>query len=258
MFLSRLKNHMTEQNWFAVWLELFILFLAVFVGLQADNWNEERIAKKNAKIYYERLITDLESEERTRLTRIKYNEQVLAHGKSALEALQQPELKNKEEFLIDLYQATQLWNYTPQRATYDELLSVGIANAIPNIEARTRLANYYLGLQNSQQIQQERIPYRQSLRRFMPHVIQSAVRQNCGDIFESGEDGVVLIYLPEECSLSLDQAVIDSAIDKTLLYENLEVDLTQRLADLENKVTNLRNYITPTRELASQLAELTD
>ena len=44
MFLSRLKKHMTEQNWFAVWLELFILFLAVFVGLQADNWNEERIA----------------------------------------------------------------------------------------------------------------------------------------------------------------------------------------------------------------------
>ena len=258
MFLSRLKKHMTEQNWFAVWLELFILFLAVFVGLQADNWNEERIAKKNAKIYYERLIADLESEERTRLTRIRYNEQTLAHGKSALEALQQPELENKEEFLVDLYQATQLWNYTPQRATYDELLSVGIANAIPNIEARTRLANYYLGLENSQQIQQERIPYRQSLRRFMPHVIQNAVRQNCGDIFESGEDGVVLIYLPEECNLSLDQAVIDSAVDKTLLYENLEVDLTQRLADLENKVTNLRNYISPTRELASQLAELTD
>ena len=92
----------------------------------------------------------------------------------------------------------------------------------------------------------------------MPHVIQNAVRQNCGDIFESGEDGVVLIYLPEECNLSLDQAVIDSAVDKTLLYENLEVDLTQRLADLENKVTNLRNYISPTRELASQLAELTD
>lgn len=258
MFLSRLKNHMTEQNWFAVWLELFILFLAVFVGLQADNWNEERIAKKNAKIYYERLIADLESEERTRLTRIRYNEQTLAHGKSALEALRQTESKNNEALLIDLYQATQIWNYTPQRATYDELLSVGIANAIPNIEVRTRLANYYLGLQNSQMIQQERTPYRQSLRRFMPHVIQNAVRENCGDIFESGEDGVVLIYLPEECSLSLDQAVIDSAVEQTLRYENLEVDLTQRLADLENKLTNLGNYITPTSELAAQLAKLTD
>ena len=62
MILRRFMQHVREQNWFAVWLELFILFLAVFVGLQADNWNEERIAKKNAKIYYERLIADLEAE----------------------------------------------------------------------------------------------------------------------------------------------------------------------------------------------------
>ena len=92
----------------------------------------------------------------------------------------------------------------------------------------------------------------------MPHVIQNAVRENCGDIFESGEDGVVLIYLPEECSLSLDQAVIDTAVEQTLLYENLEADLTQRLADLENKLTNLENYIAPTSDLAAQLTKLTN
>ena len=37
--------HVKEQNWFAVWLDLIIVFLAVFIGLQADNWNEELLAE---------------------------------------------------------------------------------------------------------------------------------------------------------------------------------------------------------------------
>ncbi|MFT4767449.1 MAG: hypothetical protein ACI8RN_000575 [Glaciecola sp.] len=80
-----------------------------------------------------------------------------------------------EEFLVDLYQATKIWNYTPQRATYDELLSVGIANAIPDVQIRSRLANYYLGLQNSKEVQQERVAFRQNIRRYMPHIVQKVV-----------------------------------------------------------------------------------
>ena len=113
-----------------------------------------------------------------------------------LQALGPPEIWDDEQFLIDLYQATQLWNYAPQRATYDELLSIGIANAIPDAVVRGRLANYYLGLLNSRKIQQEQAPYRRNLRRYMPHEVQSAVRDRCGDIFESREDGVVLISFP--------------------------------------------------------------
>lgn len=258
MFLRRLTNHFSEQNWFAVLLDLFIVFLAVFVGLQADNWNEERIARSNAKIYYARLIQDLHSEDLTRSTRIAYNQQALAHAKNALEALIRPDIPLGEQFLIDLYQATQIWNYSPQRTTYDELLSIGIANAIPNADMRRRLANYYLGLGNSKNIQQERTPYRQNLRRHMPHVVQTAVREECGDIFQSGQDGVVLIFLPEECALNLDPAVVEAAVEKTLQYEDLELDLTQAIADLENKLVNLGNYITPTREIVAQLSELTE
>jgi len=258
MPIRRISKHLKEQDWFAVWLDLIIVFLAVFIGLQADNWNEERLAKSNAKIYYARLIDDLRAEEITRLSRITYYEQTLAHGEAALHALNQSAPVMGEEFLVDLYQVTQIWNYTPQRATYDELVSIGIANAIPDVQIRSRLANYYLGLQNSKEIQQERMPFRQNIRRYMPHIVQNAVRENCGDRFESRNDGVVLISLPEECDLALGPTVIDEALVKTLSYSELEIDLTQSVADLENKILNLNNYITPTRELAARLAELAD
>lgn len=257
MFLRRIRQHLSEQNWFAVWLDLLIVFLAVFVGLQADNWNQDRVANSNAKIYYARLIQDLRAEEVTRLARIAYYRQALKHGESALLALGRPEFEDHEQLLIDLYQATQLWNYAPQRATYDELLAIGIANAIPDPGVRGRLANYYLGLTNSMQIQQERTPYRQNLRRFMPHDIQSAIREECGDIFESREDGVVLVSLPEDCELNLDPAYAERAVKETAGYEDMKADLTHRVGDLENKILNLSNYIAPTRQIIAQLDELT-
>ena len=258
MPIRRISKHVKDQNWFAVWLDLIIVFLAVFIGLQADNWNEGRLAKSNAKIYYARLIDDLRAEEITRLSRITYYEQTLAHGNAALQSLNQSERVLGEKFLVDLYQVSQIWNYTPQRATYDELLSMGIANAIPNVHIRSRLANFYLGLQNSKEIQQERMPFRQNIRRYMPHIVQNAVRENCGDIFESRDDGVILISLPEECDLALAPTVIDEAVARTLLYNDLEIGLTQSVADLENKIVNLGNYITPTRGLLAHLAGLVD
>jgi hypothetical protein len=230
--------------------------LAVFVGLQADTWNEKRIARSNAKIYYARLIDDLRAEEGTRLSRITYYQQTLEHGESALQALRRPKDSLGEQFLIDLYQVTQIWNYTPQRATYDELLSIGIANAIPDAEVRRVLANYYLGLENSKQIQQERMPFRSNLRRYMPHAVQSAVREKCGDTFESGSTGIVTVSLPGECALNLDSSLTAEAVMAVFRYGSLEIDLTQSVGDLENKLLNLNNYIAPTREIIAHLTEL--
>lgn len=253
---QRIKKHIEAQNWFAVLLELLIVFLAVFVGLQADNWNDARVAKSNAKTYYLRLIDDLRAEESTRLARITYYQQTLEHGESALQALTLPRSVLDEKFLIDLYQVTQIWNYTPQRATYDELLSMGIANAIPDIGVRSRLANYYLGLENSKLIQQERTPFRRNLRRHMPHSVQRAVREHCGDMFESGSDGIVIVSLPLECDLSFEPKQISEAVTAVFLYEELEIDLTHGVGDLDNKLLNLGNYIAPTREIITHLTEL--
>ena len=108
MQLLRISRNFKEQNWFAVSLELFIVFLAVFIGLQADNWNQERIAKETAKTYYSRLIEDMRAEESSRLARITYYRQALEHGKRALLALQQPNNDMGQQFLIDVYQSTQL------------------------------------------------------------------------------------------------------------------------------------------------------
>ena len=255
MRIQRFNKYIKEQNWFAVLIELFVVFLAVFIGLQADTWNEQRIAKSTAKTYYVRLIEDLRAEESTRLARIAYYEIALSHGNAALNALQNNENDLGEQFLIDLYQATQIWNYTPQRATYDELLSIGIANAIPDQEIRYLLANYYLALENSKLIQQERAPFRINLRHKMPHQAQAAIRKNCGDKFSYQENGVVSVSLPQSCVLNIDSTVVTEAVNQLRLYNDLMPELTYQLSGLENKLFNLHNYLSPTRDIITQLSE---
>ena len=42
MLLRRVTKHITEQNWFAVGIDFFIVIVGVFIGIQVANWNEGR------------------------------------------------------------------------------------------------------------------------------------------------------------------------------------------------------------------------
>jgi len=256
MLVRRISIHVKEQNWFAVWLDVAIVFVGVFIGLQADNWNETRITKAEAKTYYARLIEDLRAEESTRLGQIAYYQRTKQHGEAALRALQLADKSLGEQFLIDLYQATQMWNYKTQRTTYDELLSGSIANAIPDAAVRQQLANYYVALESSQLAQLERTPFRDNLRGHMPHAVQSRVRKNCGDRFTFQNNYIMQLELPESCDLALDPLVVSEAVDALGSYANLEMDLTRHLADLEMKLVSLESYLSPTRELVEHLEKI--
>ena len=45
MILRRLAEAVTEQNWFTVVLEVLIVVVGIFIGLQVDYWNTERIER---------------------------------------------------------------------------------------------------------------------------------------------------------------------------------------------------------------------
>jgi len=253
MLIRRISEHLKEQNWFAVWLDVFVVFLGVFIGLQADNWNETRIAKAEAKIYYERLIEDLRAEEITQLAHIAYYQSTKRHGEAALRALQQHDGLLGGEFLIDIYQATQIWNYRIQRATYDKILSGSIADAIPDASVRRQLANYYVGLEGSEIAQQERTPFRDNLRAYLPHAVQNSVRANCGDRYEFDSNHVVWLSLPQNCDLTFEPMAISEAVNALKSYADLEKELTRHLADIESKLVTLEFTLFQTREIVSHL-----
>lgn len=58
MFSRRLVDDLRRQNWTTVAIEIFVLTLGVFLGLQAENWSQNRKDRAELRAYTERLIRD--------------------------------------------------------------------------------------------------------------------------------------------------------------------------------------------------------
>lgn len=61
MILRRLSQHVKDQNWTAVGLDFLIVVLGVFLGLQASNWNSDRVAQAEAHDLLQRMSLEAEA-----------------------------------------------------------------------------------------------------------------------------------------------------------------------------------------------------
>lgn len=51
MILRKLADAIAAQNWFTVVLEVLIVVVGIFIGLQVDDWNEIRKDRKRGVLY---------------------------------------------------------------------------------------------------------------------------------------------------------------------------------------------------------------
>ena len=253
MLPSRLRNHINNQNWSAISLELLVVILGVFIGLQVDNWNQTRIEHNAVKSYYDRLIEDLRTNAESFQARQDYYRDVQAHGQSALDTLQGSKTASPEQFLIDAYQASQLWQVSINRAAYDEILSVGAMNTIPDINSRSKLTNYHAAFAGVSLQLNTLSPYRDTVRAYIPIDIQREITANCGDDITVDEKGALQNRLPDKCQLKLDPAEASKAKDALMLAPDLKTQLTRILAHLDLKLTILGRNKDRSTELADYL-----
>ena len=209
--------------------------MGIFLGMQVTEWNEEGKNEARTLNYYDRLIGDIESERRALLARIDYMQVTDSYGHSALDLLNQDASKFTSDYFVALYQASQIWTYSVQRGTYDEILASGIAEAIPDSILRTRLGNFYLSAEATRQIIVATTPYRQRIRRYLPNDIQSLIRENCSDEFILSERSLLILKLPSSCDVSFSERQITEATQALVDYRDLKQDLVQRLASIASK-----------------------
>ncbi|MGI9263315.1 MAG: hypothetical protein ACR2QU_00205, partial [Gammaproteobacteria bacterium] len=59
MILRRLSEALRTQNWFTVVLEVAIVVVGIFIGLQVDAWNQTRLDKVDERLFLERIHEEL-------------------------------------------------------------------------------------------------------------------------------------------------------------------------------------------------------
>jgi len=60
VIFRRFSEHISKQNWFAVGLDLAVVVLGIYIGLQADAWMSAKQDRNLEVEYLERLLADME------------------------------------------------------------------------------------------------------------------------------------------------------------------------------------------------------
>ena len=148
MILQQMATALRQRDWFTVVIELLIVVLGVFLGLQAQQWSSERAEARQHARYFERLQTDfaaIDARIDGHLSVFKLSIDSLEH---VLDLVRLPdeafEAAEIDEPRLKLALANLGTTRIPpgRSATYAEMLALGQLSSIRNDAMRDTLAEY--------------------------------------------------------------------------------------------------------------------
>ena len=147
MILRRIIAHFRKQEWTAIALDFVIVVVGVFVGLQAQAWNESRQDRVQERMYIERLARDFTAiEERTEfanekwLSVINVSRRLLADIDAFNATGRMP--RTEQAILVDLNDLQGTRIPAPRAATFVEMLSTGEIRVLRDEDLRDALLAY--------------------------------------------------------------------------------------------------------------------
>jgi len=239
MAIRRFREHVAGQNWLAVLIDIVIVVLGVFIGLEVSNWNANRLEGQRAGQLRLRLINELDFNSRQYALQAAYYRQAKAYGLQALADLGGAKPLSDQEFVIAAYQLTQTDTTKPKTGVFDELTAAGLTDRLGDPETQNVASDFYLSADVTQRMIEATFPYRTLLREVMPYDVQIAVRTTCGDRNVFYEGRLVGIRLVVPCPLRLDAATAAKAARTVRSAPNVQREMTRYIASLDEKLANL-------------------
>ena len=149
MILRRLAQAIRGQHWTTLALELLILVIGIFLGLQVDDWNESRKHQQQESVYMHKIYQDLTAMRAELEEIIQRGEKFIGRMTAALHALEacdaSYEAQSNIKFALESYQVLPGINYLD--ATYNEMVASGSLVRIKNHELKQKIAYAYSALE---------------------------------------------------------------------------------------------------------------
>ena len=256
MILRRVVEHVKNQQWTAIGIDLVIVVLGVFIGIQVSNWNIERETNQKAAVFSERLRADLKVEAWAYEYLIQYNRDVLANADKALAALSGERPLSDEQFVVSAYRASQYEYQDRRRATFDELTSTGTIALIADQKLReTAIMVFASPLIEQTYDEGKNSQYRELFRKTVSAGVQHTLIEQCGDRYVAPLDYPGTIKsLDYPCALRLPEAQVRAVAEALRAQVALVPTLQLRFADTETALVNLAVYSTTLRQNLDEIA----
>jgi hypothetical protein len=141
MFLRRLTEAITGQNWFTVVIEIGIVVVGIFIGLQVDDWNETRKARNDEQAFLAQLHEDLlgaeELSSRVRERRLQRLASLIDAANVVFGRADRDELTNEE--CVSIAASTYFNINVTGLPSYTELAETGRLGIIRDDQLRSEL-----------------------------------------------------------------------------------------------------------------------
>lgn len=157
MILRRMASAIRMQDWFTVFIEIFIVVVGIFLGLQVNDWAQERTDREHERAALERLFLEAENAQdliagylqpQQRLNQMRRNAVQFVDGN-------RPVPENQLPLKIGLNTLARFPTVVPVSVVYDELRSAGQMQLIQSAELRDRIAKFHNDVARYNQLQMD-------------------------------------------------------------------------------------------------------
>lgn len=250
MIFRRITANFRKQDWTAVVVELVVVVLGVFIGLQASNWNAAQADARLGRDYVDRLTRDLDESLAGIQSEITYYDNVLT-SVQLTDALLQAADPDPRTLVVNAYRATEIIYQAPQRATWDEIVSSGHLDLLPAGAVGAGLSQYYAfdGAQDLYRMGKDSA-YRQTARKIIPMGMQIDLAATCSDVDE--KPGITRFV--EHCEFQADPADLKDVAAALRNNPAVAADLRYQYSFARSAVSNLSADAANLRKALAALA----
>lgn len=145
MILRRMADAIREQSWFTVVLEILIVVIGIFLGLQVDDWNQARKDRASEHGYLERIYDELTADIIDIEVSIVVAERRRDMGRLLIAAIDDPALASADPpaFFLAIERASYTRSPNISDFSFEELKFDGNLGIIRDIDLRATLKTYY-------------------------------------------------------------------------------------------------------------------
>ena len=151
MILSRVTEHLRQQQWTAILLDFVIVVMGVFIGMQVSNWNAQRLEQAEQEQIDHRLRSDFRALDEALGDALRKQESTILALDTLRDAIQRGKALSGEDAAIKaaVVLGASYPSFMRKSATYTELLASGRLHLVRSDALRAALAVYNERIDNS-------------------------------------------------------------------------------------------------------------
>lgn len=172
MILRRLVTALRKQSWLTVVVELVVLVVGIFLGLQVDSWNEARKDRVLEQQYVASLKADFQADIEELDNAIALAKSRALLGRLLISTIDKGRVEgDPNEFIWALFSSYLLNFPSYTRATINDLLSTGNLQLLQDSNLKAAVAEYYTDIEYREQWKTNWREMQIALEHTMPHLL---------------------------------------------------------------------------------------